>query len=401
MTFEEFFNIIFPILGGSKDIDVFMRDLFDQLLEPPAEGVIVNPLYDKSGATLRKYVNPNDTKHYLPEKVVKSMHNYIEPARFSTYLKTFSDQTLEDLAVALELYLPGVTPHNVDDKCADLFKQILDDILGLNKEPEQLSLSTVMATSLPPAVINTYSNRLLFETRGFCPSRGCSNELKVITEDGAAVPTYVPTLIDGMLPPKFENLIALCPACNARYLAEVRSGTNQKSLVFLQQKKQELMIEETANTVLSRYQIEQGVDRLLRKIQDDLIELSDEDLKRMHLNYDPVKVRRKIPGDTYEQRKLLAKVIKKVRENFNLVDNNLKNLNKEQVIRQRMFSLQINTLFMDYDQMTFDGEPLSQTIIFDKLVDWMQRRSGEDKEICEIVVSYFVQSCEVFDVIPE
>ena len=32
MTFEVFFNLIFDILGGGKDIAVFMRELFDQIL---------------------------------------------------------------------------------------------------------------------------------------------------------------------------------------------------------------------------------------------------------------------------------------------------------------------------------------------------------------------------------
>ena len=401
MTFEVFFNLIFDILGGGKDIAVFMRELFDQILEPPENSGFINPLYDKGAPTLRKYVNPNDTKHYLPAKVVKQMHDYIEPAKFSTYLQTFSDQTMEDLTEVLKPHIPDVTAYNVNDKCADLFKKILDDIIGLNQQPEQLSLSTVMSTSLPPAVRDQFGARLLLETHGFCPSKGCTNELREITEDGSAVPNYVPTLIDGMQPPVFENLIALCPACHARYLAEVSRSTNEKSLQFLRQKKQELMIEDTTNSILPRHVIEEGVDRLLRKIQDDLIELSDDDLQALRLNYDPVKVRQKIPGDTREQRKLLKKVLENVRENYSLVENNLKNLNKEQVLRQRVFSAQIKNLFIDFDETTFDGEPLSQTVIFDKLVDWLHRNTDEDVEICAIVVSYFIQSCEVFDAISE
>lgn len=161
------------------------------------------------------------------------------------------------------------------------------------------------------------------------------------------------------------------------------------------------MVRDTARGVLPRYEIEVGVDRLLRKIQDDLIELSDADLEALRLNYDPVKVRQKIPGDTREQRILLKKVLSCVRENYNLVDNNLKNLNKEQVLRQRVFSAQIKNLFIDFDETTVDGEPLSQTVIFDNLVRWLHENTDEDMEVCAIVVSYFVQSCEVFDVIPE
>ena len=386
MTFETFFNIIFGILGEDKDIAVFMRELFDQILEPPEDVDFTNPLYDRSAPTLRKYVNPNDTKHCLPAKIVKQMHDYIEPAKFSTYLLTKSDLTLEDLAKAFEPYIPGVTSHNVHDECADLFKKILDDIIGINQQPGQLSLATVMAESLPPAVKEQFGARLLLETEGFCPAKGCTNELKEIADDGSAVPTYAPTLIDGMRPPVFENLIALCPACHARYLAERKTSTQGKMLDFLQKKKQELMVRDTARGVL---------------IQDDLIELSDADLEALRLNYDPVKVRQKIPGDTREQRILLKKVLSYVRENYNLVDNNLKNLNKEQVLRQRVFSAQIKNLFIDFDETTVDGEPLSQTVIFDNLVRWLHENTDEDMEVCAIVVSYFVQSCEVFDVIPE
>lgn len=401
MTFKEFFNIIFDILGEDKDIAVFMQELFDQILEPPDGENFVNPLYDKTSGTLRKYANPNDTRHSLPAKVVKQMRDYIEPAKFSTFLLTKSDQTLADLAAAFEPYIPGVTSHNVHDECADMFKKILDDIIGLNQQPDQMSLATVMSESLPPAVRDQFGARLLLETEGFCPAKGCTNELKEIAADGSAVPTYIPTLIDGMRPPVFENLIALCPACHARYLAERKSSTRGKMLAFLQNKKQELMIRDTARSVLPRYEIEAGVDRLLRKIQDDLIELTEEDLKALRLNYDPVKVRQKIPADTREQRILLKKVLRNVQENYNLVDNNLKNLNKEQVIRQRVFSAQIKNLFIDFDETTVDGEPLSQTVIFDNLVRWLHENTDEDLEVCAIVISYFIQSCEVFDVIPE
>ena len=58
MTFKEFFNIIFDILGEDKDIAVFMQELFDQILEPPDGENFVNPLYDKTPGTMRKYANP-------------------------------------------------------------------------------------------------------------------------------------------------------------------------------------------------------------------------------------------------------------------------------------------------------------------------------------------------------
>lgn len=401
MTFEEFFNLIFSVLADEKSIDAFMLEIFDHILDLPEDGSVDNPLHDKTSSTLRKYVSPKDTRHYLPAKLIKPVHKYIKASLFSTYLKTYPKEALQELTTVLSPYISDVTPYNVHDRCADLFQRILDDLVGFEREPAQLSLATVVETTLSPAVVADYGTRLLLETHGFCPYKGCTNELHEVTSSGTAEPTYAMTIIDTMQSPSYENLIALCPACHARYLAEQESGFYETSLSFLLRKKKELMIEETANSILSRHEIEEGVDRLLRKIQDDMIELSDEELEELKLNYNPVKVRQKIPANNQEQRKLLKKVIKNVRENYSLVEQTLKNLNKEKVIRQRVFSSQIHNLFVDFNEATIDDQPFSQTVIFNKLVDWLHRKTDEDSDVCAIVISYFIQSCEVFDVIPE
>lgn len=401
MTFEEFFNLIFPVLADEKSIDAFMREIFDHILDLPEDGSVVNPLYNNTGATLRKYVNPNDAMHHLPAKLIRPVHKYTNATLFSTYLRTYPKEALTNLAAVLSPYISDVTPANVHDRCADLFRHILDDLVGFTREPPQLSLASVVNTTLSPTIVENYGTRLLLETHGFCPYKGCTNELHEVTSSGTAEPTYALTLIDTMKRPSYENLIALCPACHARYLAEQESGFYETSLAFLRQKKQELMIEETTNSILSQHEIETGVDRLLRKIQVDLVELSDEELEELKLNYDPVKVRQKIPGNDLEQKMLRTKVLRNVRAYFNLVNQSLRNLNKERVIRQRVFSSQVRSLFIDFDETTIDGMSLTQTLIFDKLVDWLHRRTDEASDVCAIVISYFIQSCEVFDVISE
>ena len=291
----------------------------------------------------------------------------INATLFSTYLCMYPKEALTNLATVLSPYITDVTPANLHDRCADLFRRILDDLVGFTREPTQLSLASVVNTTLSPTIVENYGTRLLLETHGFCPYKGCTNELHEVTSSGTAEPTYALTLIDTMKRPSYENIIALCPACHARYLAEQESGFYETSLAFLQQKKQELMIEETANSILSQHEIEAGVDRLLRKIQDNLVELSDDELEELKLNYDPVKVRQKIPGNDLEQKMLRTKVLRNVRAYFNLVDQNLKNLNKEGIIRQRVFSFQVRNLFIDFDETTIDGMSLSQTVIFDIL----------------------------------
>ena len=121
MTFEEFFNLIFDVLADEKSIDTFMKEIFDHILELSEDGSVENLLYSKTGTTLRKYVNTKDTKHYLPARLIKSVHKYISASRFSTYLRTYPKEALKNLSTTLSPYISDVNPANVHDRCADLF----------------------------------------------------------------------------------------------------------------------------------------------------------------------------------------------------------------------------------------------------------------------------------------
>ena len=65
----------------------------------------------------------------------------------------------------------------------------------------------------------------------------------------------------------------------------------------------------------------------------------------------------------------------------------------------------------DYDkfcyQMKFQYKALagqgtlSQREIYDGLSEWVHETTHEDMSFCKVVVSFFVQKCEVFDVISE
>lgn len=405
MTFPDFFQVVYGIIGEGKSIHEFAQFLFDQLLETSDDPNYVNPLYEVRPNTIRKYCDPNDKKHNLPAKTVLKIRNKIEPAHFSTYLGTFSDETRSDLVDALKEEIPDIDEHNVCDKCADLFKDILIRIVDPPKETAQLTLFEYLPPSVPDDIAKLYASRLVLEAGGICPKKGCITSLSTISESGTSLPNYQVSLINDAFPAKYENLIALCPSCAERYLALRKDISHpipyQHQCEELTAKKSEMMVDETGNSVISQHEIEQGVDRLLRTIQHDLVELTDEEMKKLELEYDPVEVRQKIIVETEDEKYFLKKVLSRVVTYFNLVDNDLTNLNKERVIRQRMFSHQIDYLFHDLDDKMRGENGATQEQVYEKLVDWMEEKTGERREICQIVVAYFVQSCEVFDVIPE
>jgi len=48
------------------------------------------------------------------------------------------------------------------------------------------------------------------------------------------------------------------------------------------------------------------------------------------------------------------------------------------------------------------GNTEDKIIIFNSMVSWMKSKiTNTSKEVCEVMVSYFIQNCEVFDEISE
>ena len=63
----------------------------------------------------------------------------------------------------------------------------------------------------------------------------------------------------------------------------------------------------------------------------------------------------------------------------------------------QILSGQIKSCFVKMNDVTSD-----KSKIFDYIVNWVKTKtSTHSKEACEIVVSYFVQNCEVFNEIAE
>lgn len=151
--------------------------------------------------------------------------------------------------------------------------------------------------------------------------------------------------------------------------------------------KRHLMLEANAIEALADSKIEEGVNRVLRKISTTPF------TELIPLNYDPVEVKRKIKRDNVP---LFIKIQSSVNIYYLYVENLFQQLSKEGQLRFEPFSMQVK---LNYWNLRDQG--LSQSDIYYKLVDWLAKNTNESKEPCEVIISYFVQKCEVFDVIAE
>ena len=58
-----------------------------------------------------------------------------------------------------------------------------------------------------------------------------------------------------------------------------------------------------------------------------------------------------------------------------------------------MICSEVKAAYLSIKKMTDD-----QNIIFNKMVEWLKFKTQEiTNDACEIVISYFIQNCEVFD----
>lgn len=371
MTFEKFANLLFPIIGSGMTTGKFALELFCEIIQYPEKLEDDNPLSEQLVSTFKSYFNGTRKIRSLAKKV----NQYIETTKFESYIDSFEEGALFNICGNFQEYCPGITTFNVAKKIAELFQSILLEAVSDKKK----SITSVNASD---GLKESFGVRLVIETNCICPNDWCNQSLQSDV-NGQTELCYDVLKIDDLLPPTFDNLIALCPICYAK----LTQNKLPEAKVRLKSIKQRLLKDAAESSILSTEQIEHGVERVLEKISIT----PDEEL--VPLNYTPVAVRQKIRTD---YNPLFIKVKSYVTSYYSKVDQWLKQMDQEGKQHFRPFC---NSIKINY--LKLNNENLSQPVIFEKLVDWIQNCTNEDRMACEVVVSYFVQKCEVYDVIAE
>lgn len=128
-------------------------------------------------------------------------------------------------------------------------------------------------------------------------------------------------------------------------------------------------------------------------IRDLIIIISSgEPITDSELRMSPLKLEKKIT-DLRLLRKIKAYVVDGM---YEMVNEAIEMLAAENKLNVRLFERSIKRMYEDAEDLE------SQSAIFNLLVDRLYAKSGQkDYEACEILVSYFVQRCEVFNEITE
>lgn len=184
----------------------------------------------------------------------------------------------------------------------------------------------------------------------------------------------------------FENKIALCKTCHGYYDDHT---TKEEYLKILAIKKELL----TINKIQEKLSAEEIEEELLL-IMEQLSNATDREIQEVSLKYKGIKVANKIE----EQYCLLRRRVEfNVCTYYGFIKDNMKNLSEQKRLNFDLLAAEIRTAYLKSAGNTED-----KIIIFNSMVSWMKSKiTSASKEACEVMVSFFIQNCEVFDEISE
>lgn len=185
-------------------------------------------------------------------------------------------------------------------------------------------------------------------------------------------------------PNDLQNLICLCVSCHTRFdkprtLEEYKELKNLKRALLRQTKDKSLW---------NHTKIENDILEIIKALASEEIDVTKEDI----LKYDPKEIDTKVNETITTLTK--RKIHRNVQDYFQIVKSKFIELDKITPLTTETISSQIKTHYL---LLCKDHREINQKLIFDALVGWMSKRTKqENDEASEVLISYFIQNCEVF-----
>lgn len=173
-----------------------------------------------------------------------------------------------------------------------------------------------------------------------------------------------------------DNLIPLCKECHGRQ--DYHTTVDDYMKLFV--KKQDCAGRYQAKCAAA----EDPLDIDIVSVVSALDEITD--AQRVGLAYTPIRIREKV-----KENSLIRKIESNVAQYFHRVQEEFSKLEDRKANRFDLIASQVKSHFLRVEQ-----NQLNQEAMFELMVDWLANKTRKPKSACEIVVSYFVQDCEVF-----
>lgn len=377
MEFKTLFPILKQYLADGDTVPAFFRELMATITTVTEDewGTSKDPSAKLSDETIRSY-----TKRGLPKKLASTIVYRLTPDRLTKRIKKLKTATRDLFVADLAAYDATITADNLGEKVTALLVEIIQTSAGLAPKNELVQLQQAR---LAADLKSKYGDYLFGETSGYCPFPGCGRELE-IASTGKAQRVYEVGLIDRHKAAEPGNLLAMCPQCHATYLLD----DSKKLMKDLLDIKRMLSAHRQSVHLLDDLPLEKGIIGVIGKIS----KLGEKDLEGASL--DPKEIKQKL--SPARDAAIYILVNGYVTAYFIKIREIMTNLDKRGEIDYDEMQDQIHAMYKRLNKAH-----KSRMEIFNEIVGRIHRITLQDEVYCQIVVSYFIQSCEVFDAITE
>jgi hypothetical protein len=325
----------------------------------------------------------NGSKH-LPKKKARMIKKHYNSTAFKAEFSLIDDSARTNFVNELHTVGINCTNNELPDYCEELL-HLLIDAAAVGVSEIDVTLVGQNEATLPvyddTELKKKYGVHLLSETNNHCPYDGCFKPLRIGVAPSSVFDYSILRINPKITTETVDNLIALCPECGRKYRVEI----NEEKQYRLEDIKLRLSSMKEAMDVLAEDKIVAGIERVIGKIPGIPIE------RIMELNYKPTQVANKMDKTDPA---LFMKINTYVSGYYPDVRDLFKQAEVESGFKYEKFCSQVKYKFAD-----IKNSGLTQDQIFDELVDWLAGATNEEREPCEVIISYFVQKCEVFDVV--
>ena len=382
MLFTELVHAIHPHLMKDADVPDFMRNLIQMMCDIPEEdwSTKKDPSSEQANkdASLRKFYTQGPTK-----KLAKSMlgrltrENFIEAIYHDDNFNERTDVVLESLAEDIQTFVDDVDKENVGEGLFDLFKQSLEFIVNPELENDRKMASAKTKSAKAKGL---FGAGLVEDCGHACSMPGCGRHLQVVDDKNHAVDDYEIVSITAGKISSYENLIATCHDCFQSYVFN-HTKAKEKELQII--KKLQSDARSTRRT-LDEVDIEKGIAQVIENLS------KAQPGQLLALNYDAVSVPEKIDEELHSF--LVYEVTGHVARYFLFIEKTMQDL-----VRRKQFSDDLLRAQIKESYRKLAEKKNSPEMIYSALSERFRSITKQDIRFCSIVISYFIQSCEVFD----
>ena len=386
MKLHQFIQMMHKAIGCEKTQSDYVLYLTNLILREPLtdeedkaeEQDRYNPLSGNQASNLSKIYSG---KRSISKQRAKAMMQRISKERFSEeLLYTTSEETKDYLTAELMKHGFAVDASCVHDVCAMVFEGLLNALADGQKELHPEDIGRHLA-------IDEFEVPLLIEANCRCPldrkpllmivkNKQLKKYRVVDIKQERASGTSL-AMSHGL-----EGKVALCEDCADEYEIDPDDETYHQLIEL----KEEMVKGVRLNDLLRTLQLEDGLREVVQRITEfrDPDGLEDFDYKLLTLD-------EKIQPGNFPLR---DRVEKSALTYYNFIKGLLHGNERITGSSSDLIASQIHVCYENLKKETDD-----QDEIFESIVSWVMDSLGLAKKLrypCEVVVSYYVQSCEVF-----